>query len=207
MSVRDLARVACRARGRCRGRLLSQRRNGPHPPPRRDRNLGHRRTAAPAIRACARCTHLGYLLHRAPVSRVATCVAAHRSPWFGRPHCLPGLSTASSPRCPAPETLTSVAAVPPDHVVTSARIGCRPAVPATRVGRTQITPFGRRTGGHTGNQIAVHIGGSARGYQRNLRNVGDSADLRSDQHVAVQPEVYSSQSCTKMPAMPLTVLG
>jgi hypothetical protein len=32
MSLRDLARVACRARGRCRGRLLSQRRNGPHPP-------------------------------------------------------------------------------------------------------------------------------------------------------------------------------
>jgi hypothetical protein len=50
-------------------------------------------------------------------------------------------------------------------------------------------------------------GGSARGYQRNLRNVGDSADLRSDQHVATQPEFYSSQSCTKMPAMPLTVLG
>jgi hypothetical protein len=45
MSVRDLARVACRARSRCRGRLLSQHRNRPHPPTRRDRNLGHRRTA------------------------------------------------------------------------------------------------------------------------------------------------------------------
>jgi hypothetical protein len=32
-SLRDLARVASRARGRCRGRLQSQRRNGPHPPP------------------------------------------------------------------------------------------------------------------------------------------------------------------------------
>jgi hypothetical protein len=29
----------------------------------------------------------------------------------------------------------------------------------------QITPFGHDTGGRAGNQVAAHIGGSARGYQ------------------------------------------
>jgi len=28
----------------------------------------------------------------------------------------------------------------------------------------QITPFGHGTGGRAGNQVAAHIGGSARGY-------------------------------------------
>ncbi len=61
----------------------------PHPPPGRDRNLGHRRTAPHPIRACARRTHLSYLLNRAPVSRVGQPPWPHRSPWSGRPHWTP----------------------------------------------------------------------------------------------------------------------
>jgi hypothetical protein len=46
--------------------------------------------------------------------------------------CSPASSTVSSPRWPAPRKLISVAAVPPDHVVTSARTGRRSTLPAMR---------------------------------------------------------------------------
>lgn len=93
ISVRDLARVAGEHAADAAAACCHNAGTARIPRPRRDRNLGHRRPAPHAIRACARRTHLGYLLNRRPASRVGHPVATHRSSWPGRPHRTPSAAS------------------------------------------------------------------------------------------------------------------
>ncbi len=47
------------------------------------------------------------------------------------------------------------------------RVGRRSVVPAMRVA-VQITPFWRGTGGHAGDQVGAHIGGTVRSSMSRL---------------------------------------
>jgi hypothetical protein len=91
-----------------------------------------------------------------------------------------------------PEILKQSASSSPRELLLAAQSGC-----------AQIIPFGRGTGGQAGDQIAAHIGGSARGYLVDLSRISVSAVMGVHGRIASVACIFiqsiPSYECAHMP--------